>query len=66
MIEGEKRYVRHVDFTGPGNENIKTKLIYDYRKEFNTVRRLLLLTKLQLVLSTRKCLNLYNCICYLI
>lgn len=45
MIEGEKRYVRHVDFTGPGNENIKTKLIYDYRKEFNPVRRILLLTK---------------------
>jgi len=30
VIQGEKRYARHVDFTGPGNENIQTKLIYDY------------------------------------
>lgn len=29
-INGERRYARHVDFTGPGGENIQTKLVYDY------------------------------------
>ncbi|KAF9037076.1 hypothetical protein BJ165DRAFT_574715 [Panaeolus papilionaceus] len=29
-IEGERRYVRHVKFTGPKAEDIEAKLIYDY------------------------------------
>jgi hypothetical protein len=29
-INGERRYVRHVKFTGPGGENIEAPLIYDY------------------------------------
>lgn len=30
IVEGERRYARHVDFTGPGGEHIQTKLFYDY------------------------------------
>lgn len=29
-INGERRYTRHVDFTGPKGEKVQTKLIYDY------------------------------------
>ncbi|KAF8879320.1 hypothetical protein CPB84DRAFT_1793415 [Gymnopilus junonius] len=29
-INGERRYVRHVKFTGPGGEDIEAKLVYDY------------------------------------
>ncbi|TFK56958.1 LCCL domain-containing protein [Heliocybe sulcata] len=30
VINGERRYVRHVKFTGPKGEEIKAKLVYDY------------------------------------
>ncbi|KAF9056516.1 LCCL domain-containing protein [Panaeolus papilionaceus] len=30
VIEGERRYVRHVKFTGPKEEDIEAKLVYDY------------------------------------
>ncbi|KAF8167759.1 LCCL domain-containing protein [Crassisporium funariophilum] len=29
-IDGERRYVRHVKFTGPQNEDIEARLVYDY------------------------------------
>ncbi|KAF8221982.1 hypothetical protein L208DRAFT_1446797 [Tricholoma matsutake] len=29
-IDGKRRYVRHVKFTGPGGEDIKARLVYDY------------------------------------
>ncbi|CAA7259919.1 unnamed protein product [Cyclocybe aegerita] len=29
-INGERRYARHLKFTGPGGEDIEAKLIYDY------------------------------------
>ncbi|KAF4623244.1 hypothetical protein D9613_002115 [Agrocybe pediades] len=29
-INGERRYVRHVKFTGPKGEDIEAKLVYDY------------------------------------
>jgi hypothetical protein len=29
-VSGERRYVRHVKFTGPGGEDIEAALIYDY------------------------------------
>jgi hypothetical protein len=29
-IDGERRYVRHVKFTGPKAEDIEAKLVYDY------------------------------------
>ncbi|KAI0257666.1 hypothetical protein BJV78DRAFT_53176 [Lactifluus subvellereus] len=29
-IRGERRYVRHVDFTGPEGEHIQVRLVYDY------------------------------------
>lgn len=29
-IKGERRYVRHVKFTGPKAEDIEAKLVYDY------------------------------------
>lgn len=34
MINGERRYARHVDFIGPSGEpdRVKVKLIYDYRQ----------------------------------
>lgn len=32
MINDERRYVRHVDFTGPKGERVQTKLVYDYRE----------------------------------
>jgi hypothetical protein len=31
-INGERRYARHVDFTGPKGEEIKARLVYDYRE----------------------------------
>ncbi|KDR85848.1 hypothetical protein GALMADRAFT_132491 [Galerina marginata CBS 339.88] len=31
VINGERRYVRHLKFTGPNDEDIETRLIYDYR-----------------------------------
>lgn len=31
-IDGERRYVRHVKFTGPKGEDIEARLIYDYRR----------------------------------
>jgi hypothetical protein len=30
-INGERRYVRHVHFTGPDGKIIKARLVYDYR-----------------------------------
>lgn len=30
LVDGERRYARHVDFTGPGGEKVQTKLFYDY------------------------------------
>ncbi|THU93591.1 hypothetical protein K435DRAFT_669960, partial [Dendrothele bispora CBS 962.96] len=32
IINGERRHTRHVQFTGPGGEFIKGKLVYDYGK----------------------------------
>lgn len=29
-LNGERRYIRHLHFTGPGGEDIKAKLVYDY------------------------------------
>ena len=29
-IDDERRYVRHVDFVGPGNEHIQARLVYDF------------------------------------
>lgn len=29
-VNGERRYVRHVRFIGPGGENIQARLVYDY------------------------------------
>jgi len=29
-INGERRYVRHVDFIGPNNEHIQARLVYDF------------------------------------
>jgi len=29
-INAERRYVRHIKFTGPGGEDIKVRLVYDY------------------------------------
>ena len=29
-IDDERRYVRHVDFIGPGNEHIQARLVYDF------------------------------------
>ena len=29
-IGGERRYARHLDFTGPKGEHLQKKLIYDY------------------------------------
>ncbi|KAI0936509.1 hypothetical protein AcV5_004626 [Taiwanofungus camphoratus] len=31
-VDGERRYVRHVDFTGPKGEKIQARLVYDYRE----------------------------------
>lgn len=31
-IEGERKYTRHVFFTGPNNEVINARLVYDYRE----------------------------------
>lgn len=28
----ERRYVRHINFIAPDEENIQVKLVYDYRK----------------------------------
>ncbi|THV02291.1 hypothetical protein K435DRAFT_653618 [Dendrothele bispora CBS 962.96] len=36
IINGERRYTRHVQFTGPGGESIKGKLVYDYGKLANS------------------------------
>lgn len=30
-VNGERRYVRHIDFTGPQGENIQARLVYDYQ-----------------------------------
>jgi len=30
-VNGERRYTRHVNFTGPGGENIRSRLYYDYQ-----------------------------------
>jgi hypothetical protein len=30
-INGDRRYMRHVKFTGPQGEDIEAKLVYDYR-----------------------------------
>ncbi|KZT05983.1 uncharacterized protein LAESUDRAFT_759867 [Laetiporus sulphureus 93-53] len=30
-INGEKRHVRHVDFTGPEKEKVQARLVYDYQ-----------------------------------
>ncbi|KAF8078762.1 LCCL domain-containing protein [Lyophyllum atratum] len=30
IIDGERRYTRHVKFTGPGGEDIECRLVYDY------------------------------------
>lgn len=30
VIDAERRYVRHVKFTGPGGEDIQARLVYDY------------------------------------
>lgn len=29
-INDERRYVRHVDFIGPGDEHIQARLVYDF------------------------------------
>jgi len=29
-INGERRYVRHLDFTGPGGEHLQARLVYDF------------------------------------
>lgn len=29
-INDERRYVRHVDFVGPGDEHIQARLVYDF------------------------------------
>jgi len=31
-INGERRYTRHVDFTGPKGESVQTRLVFDYRE----------------------------------
>lgn len=31
-INGERRYSRHIKFTGPGGEDIEARLVYDYRE----------------------------------
>lgn len=31
-IDGARRYTRRVHFTGPEGEDIKVRLVYDYRK----------------------------------
>ncbi|KAH9950448.1 hypothetical protein B0H21DRAFT_723399 [Amylocystis lapponica] len=31
-INGERRYARHVNFTGPKEEKIQARLVYDYRE----------------------------------
>lgn len=31
-LEGERRYIRHVKFTGPKGEDIEAVLVYDYRE----------------------------------
>lgn len=31
-IDGERKYTRHVFFTGPNNEVINARLVYDYRE----------------------------------
>jgi hypothetical protein len=31
-VDGERRYSRHIKFTGPGGEDIECKLVYDYRE----------------------------------
>ncbi|PCH33754.1 hypothetical protein WOLCODRAFT_135294 [Wolfiporia cocos MD-104 SS10] len=31
VINGERRYVRHVDFTGPKGEKVHARLVYDYQ-----------------------------------
>ncbi len=53
IINDEKRYVRHVDFLGPGGESVQTKLIYDY-SERSILFGVRLLTRRQLDLSIRK------------
>lgn len=30
-IDGERKYTRRVHFTGPEGEDIKARLVYDYR-----------------------------------
>lgn len=30
QIDDERRYVRHVDFIGPGEEHIQARLVYDF------------------------------------
>ncbi|PPQ67074.1 hypothetical protein CVT25_005675 [Psilocybe cyanescens] len=35
-IGGERRYVRHVKFTGPKAEDIEAKLVYDYRSFYSS------------------------------
>ncbi|KAF8917693.1 hypothetical protein CPB85DRAFT_179349 [Mucidula mucida] len=30
VLNGERRYIRHLHFTGPGGEDIRAKLVYDY------------------------------------
>jgi len=31
VINGERRHVRHVDFTGPNGEKVQSRLVYDYQ-----------------------------------
>ncbi|KII93795.1 hypothetical protein PLICRDRAFT_36026 [Plicaturopsis crispa FD-325 SS-3] len=30
VVDGERRYARHISFTGPGGEHIDARLVYDY------------------------------------
>lgn len=30
LVDGQRRYARHVNFTGPKGEKVKTKMYYDY------------------------------------
>lgn len=32
VVNGEKRYARNIDFTGPKGEKIHARLVYDYRE----------------------------------
>lgn len=31
-LEGDRRYIRHVKFTGPKAEDIELRIVYDYGK----------------------------------